>query len=54
VQPAAIGVLRYGFVAEVISQLQPVEAVLEAAQKLPAERWGVLEIATRAARPVGR
>ena len=32
------GVLRYGFVAEVISQLPPVEAVLEAAQKLAAER----------------
>jgi mycoredoxin-dependent peroxiredoxin len=34
----ADGVLRYGFVAQVISQLPPVEAVLEAALQLAAER----------------
>ena len=33
----ADGVLRYGFVAEVISQLPPVAAVLEAAEELAAE-----------------
>jgi peroxiredoxin len=32
------GILRYGFVAESVSQLPPVTAVLEAAQKLASER----------------
>ncbi len=34
------GVLRYGFVAEAISQLPPVDPVLDAAKELAAERQG--------------